>query len=196
VVLNSWPGSRWPTDLTSFHYEGHAVINNPPLDADPRRYDLGPPALPSSNRPSRGDEVIDPVREEHDALRGLYDGIEHALGSEQSATAEIREAVSRLVLDLDVHFGGEEDVNGVFDQIERDAPYLTQEVRKLRGEHAELLESAGELFVMARRGDGSALWRKQLRHLFHRLRDRLAVHEADENMLLQRAYGQDIGTKD
>jgi hypothetical protein len=151
---------------------------------------------PQSSTPQhRSREALDAATE-HAALRRQFDELETALSSENTPATVIRDLVGKLVLKLDVHFSAEEDFNGVFEQIQRDAPHFAQEVRQLRAEHVDLLESARQLFVIARDGDDGRYWPQQVRHLFHRLRERLIVHETGENRLLQRTYGEDVGAED
>jgi acyl-CoA reductase-like NAD-dependent aldehyde dehydrogenase len=87
-----------------------------------------------------------------------------------------------------------EEVGGIFDQIELDAPHLSREVRQLRADHRELLEEANELAdASVRPWDESSA--HQLANLLQRFRDRMQRHESEENCLVQRAYSDDVGTK-
>jgi hypothetical protein len=131
--------------------------------------------------------------EEHAALRLLIASVAANVGPDGDGrlTAEL---MKQLLDELKTHFKLEE-VEGVFDQIEHDAPQLSHEVHQLRVEHVELLAEAENLVQLAQKVADPAL-RRQFQHLFQRFRDRMAYHESQENHLVQRAYCVDLGGKD
>ena len=93
------------------------------------------------------------------------------------------------------HFQLEEE-GGLFEEAVELAPHLSRLANKLVAEHQVLIERLDGLLRFARRGTGQPLcWRM----LMLRLRDftkLLQQHEAEENGMLQMAYGDDLGTKD
>jgi hypothetical protein len=133
------------------------------------------------------------IEREHAALRGLVERIAAAAGP-GGVTSAVARLMAELVAQLRAHFALEEN-NGIFNQVERDAPHLAGDVARLRLDHSELLIEASGLAEVAR-GIRTEDRRRQFEHLFRRFRDRVAVHESDENIVVQRAYVDDVGTKD
>jgi hypothetical protein len=131
--------------------------------------------------------------EEHAALRLLFAGVAANVGPDGDGL-HVPELMKQLVDELKVHFRLEE-VDGVFDQVERDAPQLSHEVHQLRVEHVELLAEAENLWQLAQKVAEPAM-RRQFQHLFGRFRDRMVYHESQENGVVQRAYSVDLGSKD
>lgn len=131
--------------------------------------------------------------EEHAALRLLFAAVAANVGPDGDGRL-VAELMKQLVDELKMHFQLEE-IDGVFDQVERDAPQLSHEVHQLRVEHVELMAEAENLLQLAQKVADPAL-RRQFQHLFQRFRDRMADHESQENFVVQRAYGVDIGGKD
>jgi hypothetical protein len=145
---------------------------------------------PAVQRPK---EVMLLQIEEHAALRRLFDAVAASIapGGDPSRTVEL---MDHLAAELKTHFEMEE-VDGVFDEVERDAPQLSHEVHQLRVEHVELLAEVANLVELSRQV-GDPARRRQFEHLFGRFRDRMAYHESQENWVVQRAYCVDMGTKD
>ena len=133
------------------------------------------------------------VEREHAELRRLFDEVTAAIGP-GGATAKAAKLMSRLDVQLRAHFRMEE-VDGIFAQVERDAPQLARDVERLRAEHKELLIDATHLAELAPSLSNEEA-RRLFAHLFARFRDRVARHESEENGVLQRAYCVDVGTKD
>lgn len=141
---------------------------------------------------SRERAVVD-VEREHAALRRLFHEVAAAIGA-GGATDAAAELMVQLNAELRAHFQMEE-VNGIFDQIERDAPQLVGAIQRLRIDHVELLVDAEHLADLGR-GMQNNEGRRQFELLFLRFRDRVANHESEENCVVQSAYCVDVGTKD
>jgi hypothetical protein len=141
---------------------------------------------------SRASEFAD-VEREHAEVRRLIEGVAASV-RQGDATSSVAGLMAELVAQLRAHFELEEN-DGIFNQVERDAPHLAGEIAQLRHEHGELMAEAVGLAALGRdirNADGQ----RQFEHLFRRFRDRVAVHESDENIVVQRAYADDVGTKD
>jgi hypothetical protein len=141
----------------------------------------------------RCNELLNIIDAEHAALREYFDEVAASVRADVDSL-KTPELMKRLAKELEVHFGLEE-VHGIFDQIERDAPHLAHDVQQLRNEHAILLMEAGDLVDMCREPINEK-WVRQFSYMFRRFRDRVASHESEEHRLLQRAYCVDLGTKD
>ena len=88
-------------------------------------------------------ELLRTIQDEHIALRRLFDDVAASLRADIDAV-QTPLLMKRLVAELQDHFTLEE-VDGVFDQIERDAPTLASDVKQLRNEHKILLSDANDL---------------------------------------------------
>ena len=126
-------------------------------------------------------------------MRRHFDAVQASLASLHSAQ-QTPHLLRNLAQAVRNHFEMEE-VDGIYEQVQRDAPHLASEVHKLEADHQVLLEEIAELADMGQ-GLVDDAWVRQVSHLFRRFRDRMAHHEAEENKVVQRAYSDDVGTKD
>lgn len=147
----------------------------------------------SPNTSDLCERAVVEVEREHAALRRLFDEVAAAIGP-GGATDDAGQLMVRLDAELKAHFQMEE-VNGIFDQIERDASQLVGEIQHLRVDHVELLADAAQLVELGR-GIQNQEGRRRFEHLFQRFREHVAYHESQENGVVQRAYCVDEGTKD
>ncbi len=157
--------------------------------------------VPQENRlPARSphtsdsrDRAVVEIERENAALRRLFDEVAEAIGP-GGATDHAGQLMVRLYAELKAHFRMEE-VDGVFDQIERDAPQMLGDLKRLRVDHMELLADAAHLVELGR-GIEQQEGRRRFSLLFQRFREHVASHESQENGVVQRAYCVDEGTKD
>lgn len=150
------------------------------------------PARSAQPSDSRERAVVE-IEREHAALRRLFDEVAAAIGP-GGATHDAGRLMAQLDAELRAHFQMEE-VNGVFDQIERDAPHMLGDIQRLRVDHRELLADAARLVELGRSIQNQE-GQRRFEHLFQRFREHVAYHESQENCVVQRAYGVDEGTKD
>lgn len=130
----------------------------------------------------------------------------HALGQEASALHElmtepdrqrvvVQERLLQFAEHVSEHFENEER-GGYFSDAVKKAPHLSSMAAKLEEQHEPLLESLQALTTLARAGVESEAWWDRIAADFDRLAQQLQQHELGERSLLQRAYGQDIGSGD
>jgi iron-sulfur cluster repair protein YtfE (RIC family) len=139
--------------------------------------------------------VYEQALREHEALEKKLAYLNLELERRQIPLAEIVKLLDGLRSFFVSHFRKEED-GGLFEIIVERAPHLSRVADKLTHEHYELLDRLDGLLRFARRGTGQPLcWRM----LSLRLQDfsrKLHQHETEENLMLQMAYSDDLGTKD
>lgn len=115
-----------------------------------------------------------------DRLRVLMDRLETALAEPSRRDparwcSDVRDVVSDLRLALEDHAADTESSGGLFDEVIRQAPRLTNKVAELRGEHPQLLAAVaamhaslglepGDETVTSVREQGIALLVKLVRH--------------------------------
>jgi hemerythrin HHE cation binding domain-containing protein len=170
--------------MADFTHKPAFVARTPGLNAPPS-------SGASPGAPHR--DIVLLQTEEHIALRLLFASVAANVSPEGEGSLT-DELMKQLVDELKIHFRLEE-VDGVFDQVERDAPQLSHEVHQLRVEHVELLDEAENLVRLSQKVADPAM-RRQFQHLFQRFRDRMAYHESQENSVVQRAYCDDLGSED
>jgi hypothetical protein len=88
-----------------------------------------------------------------------------------------------------------EEEGGYLSEVLTDAPRLTGEAGRLRGQHGALLERLERLEEMAQRCSDAAQW-QELRAAARRFRDALARHEQAENALVEEIVTTDLGGPD
>jgi iron-sulfur cluster repair protein YtfE (RIC family) len=139
--------------------------------------------------------ALEQAKREHEELHRKLTYLTRQIESRQSSLADIVVLLDGLRSFFIDHFQREEQ-SGLFEAIEKRAPHLGRNVRNLTREHYDLLERLDGLLRFARRGTGQPLcwWMLNLR--MHDLVSRLQRHESEENLVLQMAYSDDIGTKD
>jgi iron-sulfur cluster repair protein YtfE (RIC family) len=135
------------------------------------------------------------AKHEHEELHRKLNYLTRQIESRQSSLADIVVLLDGLRNFFLHHFQREEQ-SGLFDAIEKRAPHLSRNVRNLTHEHYDLLERLDGLLRFARRGTGQPLCWWMLTQRMHDLVIRLQRHESEENLVLQMAYSDDIGTKD
>lgn len=135
------------------------------------------------------------AKREHHELHRRLDYLAHQIESRQSSLADVVVLLDGLRNFFVNHFQREEQ-SGLFDAIEKRAPHLSRKVRHLTHEHYDLLERMDGLLRFARRGTGQPLCWWLLNQRMHDLVVRLQRHESEENLVMQMAYSDDIGTKD
>ena len=140
-------------------------------------------------------EVNEAIRREHAELRALLGQMSEILSARQVPLEEVVRKLSSLRDQLDSHFRHEES-EGFFEQIADHAPRLAGRIKGLCSEHVNMLDDLDELLEQVMQGDGSDGWWQFIAAAFHDLSKRLMEHERVENELLQRAYTDDIGSKD
>lgn len=134
------------------------------------------------------------VESEHAALRDALGVIQKRFGEGPASWEWLSGALNALRQSLEEHFHTEES-GGFFDEIVQKDVRFTGEANDLRVEHAAMLGELGSLAARVGGADSDALW-DALRSDFHEFSRRLMRHESDESRLLQRAYWDDIGSKD
>ena len=140
-------------------------------------------------------DINEQIRQQHEQLRDLAHSISQALGVRQLPPDEIVRQLSVLRDGLESHFRNEETA-GFLEQIAEHAPRLAGRTARLCAEHLEILSETNNLLEQVMQGDGSEGWWCFIEAAFHDFRKRLMEHEREENELLQRAYSDDIGSKD
>ena len=150
--------------------------------------------MPPSQYSADDADIIRRIEAEHEELRELLGTIHLALADELSV-AQVTRLLQSLADELQVHFNDEEE-QGFFSQITDQAPRLSNQAEQLCREHDDMLSDVLNMINEARRGDGSATWRKELGDTFHTFSKRLMRHESNESDMLQQAYGEDVGGVD
>ncbi len=135
------------------------------------------------------------IEEQHAHLRDMIAEIRGTLENQEEEVEQVNHQLAALLKELVAHFLDEED-DGFFDQIEQKVPRLSPEVRHLKEEHQQFLEQMRVLVATAESRAGTPLWWQSLKTDFHEFSKALMHHESTENQLLQRAYNEDIGTRD
>jgi len=140
--------------------------------------------------------VYDRIRDEHVALRDKLGRIHSVLASEEISEKEIQRLLEEFHAALKLHFAGEEEVEGFFEDVVTRAPQLASRADRLYHEHEDLLQRADELCRFAAAGSPSLTWWRELSCRCHEFSRDLMHHESEENQLLQAVYQDDIGTTD
>jgi hypothetical protein len=137
--------------------------------------------------------ILSKYVDDHEALHRLFNEVQESL-DDPKKIGHASDLLTALASAIAAHFR-QEEVEGIFDQIEVDAPQLARELRQMRADHLELLDEADDLAAASVRPEQPSSTR-QLSILFKRFRERMQRHESEENWLVQRAYCDDVGTKD
>jgi len=140
-------------------------------------------------------DVNEAICNEHKQLRALLSEMGQILATRQVPLDTVVRKLSLLRDQLESHFRHEES-EGFFDQISDHAPRLAGRITHLCVEHIDMLGELDSLLGQAMQGDGSEGWWCYMGASFQDLSRRLLEHEREENELLQRAYTDDIGSKD
>ena len=124
-------------------------------------------------------------------LSRLFDEVGRAIDGGGSAATAVR-LMTRLLMELKVHFQIEES-DGVFAQIERDAPELLSDVHRIRAEHVECLCEAKQLIELGRSADDDDRWCR-FASRYRLFRERVACQIAAETIVVRRAHKIESGT--
>ncbi len=135
------------------------------------------------------------AQREHNQLHEKLNRLAHLIEKKAVTLEKVVELLKSLRKFFIAHFQKEEQ-SGLFELIEERAPHLNRVVRKVRGEHVELVQRMDGMLRFARRGTGQPLCWWMLNHRMQDLVVRLKQHESEENGMLQMAYADDLGTKD
>ncbi len=125
-------------------------------------------------------------------LSRLFDEVSRSIDGGGSAATAVR-LMTRLLMELKVHIQIEEN-DGVFAQIERDAPELLSDVHRIRAEHAECLCEAKHLIELGRNADDDDRWCR-FASRYRLFRERVACQKAAEAIVVRRAYRTESVTK-
>ena len=135
------------------------------------------------------------MRVEHEELRESIGSLLHTIRTRSVKAKEIKPLIAQLCQRLKTHFE-EEEAGGFFADITQQAPRLSREVDTLCEEHTKLLDEAVELAEKSGHCQDTDAWWNTIEQEYEQLRKQLLHHESDENLLLQQAYNEDIGTQD
>ena len=135
------------------------------------------------------------VESQHKVLRKMIAEVQGTLESQSDSFDILSSQLSVLAQKLQEHFIEEEE-GGFFDHIKKRAPQLSTDSTQLEEEHVDLLGQIRDLIAKAATCEGSESWWQGLKTDFHDFSKLLMQHESLENQLLQRAYGEDIGSHD
>lgn len=129
------------------------------------------------------------MRDEHRRLNDLLTQVGAAWPQgEGDPESNLGSCLSHLRGQLATHFAEEED-GGCLEEVACRRPSLGREVRRCEGEHAELLDDLDRLITqLAKEPSGP----QRLRTAFDDFRSKLRRHEAEENRLLETAFGSSV----
>jgi len=132
----------------------------------------------------------------HRELRELIARIDRAFQRRTATIEEVSDMLADLGDRLVKHFAMEED-GGYFADMLLHAPQLVSKANALIAQHPKMTTQAKTLAAEIQgRGDSGEQWWQHTAALFRAFRDELLRHEKQENVLLQEAYGRDVGTTD
>ena len=129
-------------------------------------------------------------------FKALLATVGEALQQRSATIDEVSHMLAQLGDRLVKHFAFEED-GGYFAEALLHAPQLVSKANALLAQHPKMCILAKSLAVdLHARKETSDDWWARTSELFQAFRDELMRHETQENVLLQDAYHQDIGTTD
>lgn len=132
---------------------------------------------------------------EHTALCELVTTLYRVLAERHEPVTRVAHLLETLEERLEAHFQDEER-STLFEDLVRRAPHLAEETLRLKAEHGTLRNRLRFIRAVV---DGQPLkpetW-QAVEKDFREFHDQLFHHEAHENELLQRVFGEDIGSKD
>ena len=140
-------------------------------------------------------EFFEVMQTEHKQLTDLLTEIGATVSAQERDKNHVTDLISRLSELVESHFSHEERGGYLKDALER-APRLTPQAELLLDQHAPLQEEVEKLRLLVHSGVESAAWWTRIESDFHKFASRLINHEHAENMLVQEAYTEDIGTGD
>ena len=132
--------------------------------------------------------LTDDMHRVHAALRQDVERLPAVL----AAPAEARRFLAELRDHLGQHFRGEEE-DGYMAAVLKQRPQDERAVQKLLAEHAPLMK---ELDALVRQAETAVRIDEGFRARISAWAEMLRRHEAEENVLVEDAFNQDIGQKD
>ena len=146
----------------------------------------------SASNPQENQELIQEIRDEHQALRDLLGAISRTLATGSDGVGEVSSMLSSLRTQLDQHFADEEKI-GFFDKVAEKALRLAERTQHLHDEHAKLKSTLKNLAEFV---EEKSNWWQETERRFRDFSKELMHHESAENELLMDAYMRDIGLGD
>jgi iron-sulfur cluster repair protein YtfE (RIC family) len=134
---------------------------------------------------------------QHQELKALLGRIDRALAERKATIPEVGDLLGQLGDRLVKHFATEED-GGYFAEALAHAPQLISKANQLLAQHPKMRAQARQITIETQPppvGGADAWWEETSRR-FLAFREELLKHEGRENVLLQEAYGRDIGSHD
>ena len=135
------------------------------------------------------------IRHEHDEICELATVLFRILVERHATPDRVGRLLQSLKERVGAHFQDEEE-NGLFADLSRQAPNREAEVAHLRQEHERLLTQLTDLHRAAETAEFTTACWDHLEKGFHVFNTELCHHEARENELLQRIYDEDVGCND
>lgn len=135
--------------------------------------------------------TADQIKSEHAELREIVESIKQSLDAQVKMSSTLAEELAAFTVVLQNHFRGEEADQGFYDQIASQDIRFASQIKRLSKEHQAILAMAGPISDTVSQSDLS-----KTRSEFEELCTLLARHESDEHELMQKAYSEDIGSKD
>jgi hypothetical protein len=132
---------------------------------------------------------------EHAQVQQMLLSVRETILERASSRQVVREMLDELAQVLLDHFGHEE-AGGYFSAALAMAPRLTERAAELVRQHPMLMAQLAALQLHAASRQPSAPWWQQLESGFAAFFDEFSRHEAGENVLLQDAFHDDLGTED
>lgn len=105
--------------------------------------------------------------------------------------ADIVKLLGEVREELEHHFAQEEGGGCLEDAVSR-CPSLSDEARRIKAEHPQLLESIDRLIAQAQDADRSVQGRIAVAREFDELCAQLDAHEGAENALLRKGFGTNV----
>lgn len=173
-----------------------------------RRQSAETPASSSQQSPHESDretlrahheELAASAVERHDALTTAIEALEHALAEaavrrERPWSERASHALARVRETIRAHVEGVEELDGLFDEIERVEPRMSTRIASLRREHESLSERASAL--AARFASPGDLIVADLRSRASKLLSALRAHRAAEIDMTYEAFWTETGGGD
>jgi len=139
---------------------------------------------------------------EHDALLAVIHRLERALaaaapGRESSWARPVGAELLDVRAELERHRRSTESHDGLFNEIQRTAPWMAYRVGKLRAGHAAALDEVDRLLTgLERLEQGTDATFDTIRRRTATLLMGLRAHQAEEADLIFETFERDIGTVD
>lgn len=128
-------------------------------------------------------------------LDSLLDALSRRFRQEAKASRNLVSLLNALAVHLEMHFELEE-TDGLYENILRRAPRMTQKVDSLLQEHVLLMSLVSNLVEAAREAFAKGSGTVELANGYDNFRHQLEEHEERERGVLQESYLRDIGSCD